>query len=185
MAGRLRRRTEATPGQAFRGRSHKLLPLLALSAILASAGCRPAEARFEATFGSPRDLALAFLSALETRDVERLGALPLSQAEFEREVYPEMPAATSIPVSYVWGDLRQKSQNDLARILSFHGGKSYELEDLSFDGEHTSYETFVVHRRPRLHVRDRATGERKKLALLGSILEYGRRYKLFSYVVSK
>ena len=52
-----------------------------------------------------------------------------------------------------------------------------------FEGGSTAYRKFVVHRKPRLLVRDRATGRRLELALF--VIECGRRNKLFSFVVNR
>lgn len=54
-----------------------------------------------------------------------------------------------------------------------------------FDGGATAYDTFVVHRKPRLFVRQRDSGEQIQLALFGSVIEYEGRYQLFSYVVTR
>lgn len=145
----------------------------------------PRQPRFLETFESPAALARGFLDALEAKDLARLGTLPLSETEFVSEVFPEMPAAGNIPAGYAWQDLRQKSRNELSGILAYHGGKAYDLEQVVFDGGATAYETFVVHRKPRLHVREPGTGVEKQLALFGSVLEYRGRYKLFSYVVNR
>jgi hypothetical protein len=172
------------------GRSVPAFPrLLAAGAAicLAAMGCTAAarEPRFRETFETPAALARGFLHALEVKDVDRLGTLPLSEREFVDEVFPEMPAAGKIPAGFAWQDLRQKSRNELGGILAYHGGKAYDLVGVGFDGGATAYETFVVHRKPRLHVRERGTGVEKQLALFGSVLEHEGRYKLFSYVVNR
>jgi hypothetical protein len=160
-----------------------LLPLAIACGALAGCGTNPA--RFERTFDSPRALAGAVLAALEAKDRTAMESLALSETEFRDQVFPEMPAYGDVPMDYVWGDLRQKSRSELNRILSYHGGHSYTVEDVIFDGGATAYQTFVVHRKPRLVVRERATREQKQLALFGSVIEYGGRYKLFSYVVTR
>jgi len=158
---------------------------LALFGLLACAGCGPAEPRFQQTFDSPRALASAVLAAIEARDRDALESLALSEAEFREEVFPEMPAWGKIPMSYVWGELRQKSRNELSRILAFHGGHAYSVDDVIFDGGATAFETLVVHRKPRLIVHERSTRQQLQLALFGSVIELGGRYKLFSYVVNR
>jgi hypothetical protein len=125
------------------------------------------------------------LLALEAQDRVSLESLALSELEFREQVFPEMPAWGRIPMSYVWSDLRQKSRNELSKILAYHGGRAYSVEDVVFDGGATAYETFVVHRKPRLVVRERTTHEEKQLALFGSVIELDGRYKLFSYVVNR
>lgn len=160
-------------------------PLLALAFLLLGTGCGPRAPRFSHTFESPRALAAAVLAALEAKDRGAMEALALSESEFREQVFPEMPAYGDVPMDFVWGDLKQKSGNELRRILSYHGGRPYELEDVVFDGGATAYDSFVVHRKPRLLVRQRDSGERKELALFGSVIEYEGRYQLFSYVVNR
>src|SRR5687767_8103866 len=65
---------------------------------------------------SSQDLASAVLEALAQRDANRLRALALSEREFRDHVWPELPASRperNLPFSYVWGDLRQKSEESL------------------------------------------------------------------------
>jgi hypothetical protein len=168
----------------------RLLPALAAVGValvvLLAPGLRAARGdRFASTFESPARLAEAVLLAVQARDREMLRALPLSEHEFREEVWPEMPAAGRVPAGLAWEDLRQKGENNLRRVLAELGGRRLAVEQLTFDGGTTAYGTFVVHRKPRLRVRDLDSGERAELALFGSILEHERRYKLFSWVVSR
>jgi hypothetical protein len=160
--------------------------VLVVALAATSAGsCGRRETRFEHTFDSPLALATAVLAAAEARDRAALERLALSESEFRDEVYPEMPAWGRIPLAYVWGDLRQKSQNQVARLLATLGGQSLVVEDVVFDGGATAYRTFVVHRKPRLVIRERSTGAKREMAVFGSVIEYGGRYRLFSYVVNR
>lgn len=156
-----------------------------LAALAGSLACGRGGPRFQQTFESPQALAVAVLSALEAKDEEALQALALSEGEFREVVFPEMPAWGKIPMSYVWGDLRQKSSNQVARLVASLGGQSLAVEDVRFDGGATAYKTFVVHRKPRLVVKERGTGQQRDIAIFGSVIEYEGRYKLFSYVVNR
>jgi hypothetical protein len=171
-------------GERRQARGAFPLVALAFAAVLV-AGCGPRGPRFAHTFDSPEALAVAVLTALDAQDRPALESLALSEAEFREEVFPEMPAWGRISMGYVWRDLRQKSTHELSRILAYHGGRSYSVEDVMFDGGATAYKTFVVHRKPRLVVRERTTQEEKQLTLFGSVIEFGGRYKLFSYVVNR
>ena len=157
--------------------------LVAAAAVFLTA-CGSGESRFGHTFESPEALASEVLRALEARDLERLEALPLSEKEFRDDVFREMPAFGRVPSDYAWRDLRQKSGHSLRRVLDAHGGRAYELKKVLF-GPTTSYRSFVVLRKARLLVRDKATGEEKQVDLFGSVLACSRRYKLFSYVVNR
>jgi len=159
--------------------------VLGLVALAPLAACGPTPERFARSFESQRELAEAFLRALEQRDRARIESLALSREEFKSEAYPEMPAYGSIPAEFAWSQLAARSRYGLSRVLSAHGGRTYELLDLSYQGGHTAYRTFVVHRRTMLRVRDRASGEEATLALFGSILEHRGRFKLFSFNIDR
>ena len=162
--------------------------LVALCLLLAGGCGRPAARDAPSPLGhafeSPEAVAEAVLAALAEEDGPLLLALALSEMEFRTVVWPELPSSRperGLPFEYAWGDLHQKSTNELRRLLARAGGTRYELLDVSFDGESTPYETFTVHRDSRLRVRD-AAGAERELRLFGSVLQRGGEYKLFSYV---
>ena len=137
------------------------------------------------TFDSPEKVAEAVLDALAANDVESLEALALSEMEFRTVVWPELPSSRperGLPFDYAWGDLHQKSNNALRRLIAGEAGRRYHLLAVEFDGESTAYDTYTVHRESRLVVRgaDRAEAQ---LRLFGSVLERNGEFKLFSYVV--
>lgn len=179
--------TPRLPDLGGRLRATGAVPFVAvlLVAALALGACGGGGPRFDQTFDSPRALAAAVLAGLEARDRAALERLALSEEEFREQVFPEMPAWGKIPMEYVWGDLRQKSENQLAGVLDALGGKAFTVEEVLFDGGATAYETFVVHRKPRLVVRERSSGEKRDIAIFGSVIEHEGRYKLFSYVINR
>lgn len=125
------------------------------------------------------------LEALAANDTARLEALALSEIEFRTVVWPELPSSRperGLPFDYAWGDLHQKSTNDLRRLIAREAGRHYDLLAVEFDGESTPYDTYTVHRESRLVVRGEDGAERQ-VRLFGSILERSGAYKLFSYVV--
>lgn len=130
-------------------------------------------------------LAQAVLGALEGRDATALRAAALSEQEFREQVWPELPAARperNLGFSYVWGELRQKSEATLAATLAVYGGQRYELVAIRFLGETTQYESYLVRRKAEVTVKD-AKGAEVQLRLFGSVLEKGGRFKVFSYVL--
>jgi hypothetical protein len=124
------------------------------------------------------------LEAIANRDRPRLEGLALNQEEFREHVWPELPAARperNLPFSYVWGDLRQKSELALSRTISERGGQRYTLEKVTFAGE-TPYPSFTVHRAASLIVRDDSDAE-SSLRICGSMIEKAGAWKVFSYVI--
>ncbi len=134
---------------------------------------------------SPEALAVLVLSALEQRDAVALRRLALSEREFREHIWPELPAARperNLPFSYVWGDLRQKSDGALASTLAEYGGRRFELVSVRATGETTQYSSFLVRRQTELTVRDEG-GNTSQLRLFGSLLAKDGVYKVFSFVV--
>jgi hypothetical protein len=137
------------------------------------------------TAETPSALAGAVLDALQHRDVNRLHALSLDEREFREHVWPDLPAARpdrNLPISYVWGDLRQKSESSLGRVVAAKGGQPLELVSLRFAGGTTAYKSYAVHRQAVMVVKD-GTGAQTEFRAFGSVLEKDGQFKVFSYVV--
>ena len=164
------------------GRARIVLPVLLLVLVCA---CGPPRERFRGTLASPETLTEAFLRALEAGDRRRMESLALSEREFVLEVFPEMPAYGNIPPDLAWSQLAARSLYGLSTVLHAHRGRSWVLEEIVFRGKRTVYQTFVVHREPMLRLRDRRTGEKTEMALFGSLLEHGGRYKLLSFNIDR
>jgi hypothetical protein len=130
---------------------------------------------------------MAVLEALQQRDVGSLRSLALTEQEFRDHVWPELPAARperNLPFSYVWGDLHLKSETFLARTVEEHGGRRYTLVDVRFEGESTTYPSYVVHRQTVLRARDESGGE-VDLRVFGSSVVKDGSWKVFSYVAEE
>ena len=84
-------------------------------------------------------------------------------------------------MSYVWGDLHQKSQIRLAATLHEQRGRRYTLESVTFAGA-TDYPHFRVHRNATFAVRDQA-GAVSQIHVCGSMIEKDGAWKVFSYVI--
>lgn len=130
-------------------------------------------------------LGVEVLAALETGDIGRLDELALNELEFRTVVWPELPSsqpARGVPFDYAWQDLYQKSTNERRRTVHRHGGQRLTLVGIEFTDETTVYETFVVHRDSLVTVRT-ASGQEQRVRLFGAVLQRGREFKVFSYVV--
>jgi hypothetical protein len=155
-----------------------------LTALLI-AGCSRSPASLPNSHDSPEALARAVLEAIERRDVQSLNSLAINEQEFQAHVWPELPASRPerrLPFSYVWGDLHQKSNAALTQTLARHGGRKHTLLGMNFVGETTSHETYRVHRKSEVTLRD-GEGHEHTARLFGSALEEGGRFKVFSYVI--
>ena len=138
------------------------------------------------THASASALASAVLDALARSDRVALDALALNETEFRDHVWPQLPASRperNLPFSYVWGELRQKSEQALTSVLSREGGKRYELIEVRFAAD-SDYRTYRVHREATFHVRD-TSGAELDLRVCGSMIEQDGSWKVFSYVVGE
>lgn len=157
--------------------------LLVVATLLAGAGCTRVPP-LAGTHESPDAVVRAVLDALAARDQAALTALVLTEQEFKDHVWPHLPAARperNLPFSYVWGDLHQKSQQNLSRSVREFGGRRLRLTRVSFSGK-TAYPGSVVHREAVATVTDEK-GYTVDVRVCGSLIEQDGRWKVFSYVV--
>ena len=155
--------------------------MLLVALVCTSCGSAPP---LRNTHATPDALAAAVLAAVEQRDQATLEGLALSEQEFRDHVWPQLPASRperNLPFSYVWGDLRQKSEAGLDTAMAEHGGRDYELVGVEFDDE-TDYTDYRVHRDAAFRVRDKG-GTVTTVRLCGSMIEMEGAWKVFSYVV--
>lgn len=137
------------------------------------------------TFESPEALAQGVLDAMARRDVARLKALALSEAEFRDHVWPELPASRperNVPFDYAWSQMKQHSDGALEGTVARYGGRSLRFVRTRYTGETTNYQSFAVMRESEVVAADES-GRELVLQLFGSAMLKDGRYKLFSFVV--
>lgn len=151
--------------------------------LLTLPGCTPAPRPLQHTRETPAALAAAVVAAVSAGDEAALASLALSEQEFRDHIWPALPAARperNLPFSYVWGDLRQKSDAGLRASIERYRGQNLALVDVRF-GEATVYDGSTVHRDTVFEVRT-AEGATEDVRLCGSMVEQAGRWKVFSYV---
>jgi hypothetical protein len=164
------------------GRCRSCVSLLLLLAVLS--GCQSSPPPLGGTRESAIGLARDVLQALAAGDTAALESLALSEQEFRDHVWPDLPAARperNLPFSYVWGDLKQKSDTSLRGSLRRMRERSLTLIDVRFGGE-SVYGRSRVHRDSVFVVRS-PDGATEDLEVCGSLIERDGRWKVFSYVV--
>jgi hypothetical protein len=158
-------------------------PAVFVLMLLAAAACASSTPLADGA-ASPDTLARAVLEAVRTNDRARLAALAVSEREFREHVWPRLPASRperNLPFSYVWGDLRQKSDLALTGTIEQYRGRLFSLRKVSFT-DVTDHVDYKVHREATFRVRD-STGNESDLRVCGSFLEQDGIWKVFSYVV--
>lgn len=178
--------TEAVVFGVPKGRALRRAALtLALAAsILALTGCGSPPALAN-TLSSDEATAHAVLDALERRDAAALMALSVSQEEFERIVWPTLPASrpeVGMPSSYVWQDTFARSRAHLDATLRQWGGRRLQLVRVEFVGSTTDHGVYSLSRKTRLVVRDE-TGAESTVRLFGSIIRQRGGSKIYSFIV--
>jgi hypothetical protein len=161
----------------------QLRPAVFVLILLAAVACGSSTPLADGA-ASPEALARAVLEAIRTNDRAGLVRLAVSEREFREHVWPRLPASRperKLPFSYVWGDLRQKSDAALATTIQRYRGRLFEVRNVSFS-EATDYVEYKVHREATFGVRD-STGNESDLRVCGSLLEKDGVWKVFSYVV--
>jgi hypothetical protein len=126
----------------------------------------------------------AFLAALRARDRDTLAAQVLTETEFLKYVWPQLPASrpdVGMPAERAWADQAQKNDLFLTQTLAEHGGRRCTLLAVSFEGAATAYESFTIHPGTRLDIREGS--EAREVRLFGSMIESGGRWKIYSFVV--
>lgn len=169
----------------FRHRIRLLLSLLTLSSVVIACGTAPPPESYTGLSATKEAAAQAVVDALAARDVERLTALAVTEVEFRRHIYPELPASApevNMPVDYLWADTNMKSRGQLARTLEEHGRRAMTVESVRFGGRPTEYDGFTIHPDTYVTVRD-AAGATRELRLFGSMIETATGWKVYSYIV--
>jgi hypothetical protein len=158
---------------------------VATAAVICQVSCSQSSSLLGNAHPSSQALATAVLDGIARRDTTALRSLALNEQEFREHIWPELPASRperNLPFSYVWGDLRQKSETSLTQTMARLGGRRYTLVTVRFAGETTRYPSYTVYRETVLKVRD-DQGIEADLRIFGSSLEKDDTWKVFSYVV--
>ncbi len=166
---------------------HQAIPGFFLLVILLVAACStppPASVPLTPSYDSKEAAATAFLQALVARDRDTLATQVVSESEFLKHIWPALPASApqvGMSSDRAWADQAQRNALFLSRTFGEHGGRRYELVAVRFDGPPTTYDSFTIHPKTTLDVRD-GNGV-QDLELFGSMIESGGRWKIYSYVV--
>lgn len=167
---------------ATRPAARAVLALVGASVVAAACGAPPPLAD---TSASAEEVMRHVLIALARTDRPRLEALAITEQEFKDHVWGHLPAARperNLPMSYVWGDLRQKSHASLARALQTVDGRALELVRVRFAAPPRRYGPLVVYGGTTVVVRG-PDGTAEDLRVCGSLVERDGRWKVFSYVI--
>ncbi|MBK9753094.1 MAG: hypothetical protein IPO88_06225 [Nannocystis sp.] len=134
--------------------------------------------------GSLDAIGQAVVDGLNNRDEAALSALLLTEPDFKGRLFAVLanhPNAAQMGPDLLWDMQRRGGADELARALERFGGQ--DLRYVGLEPERVEVGPGVrFHRRPLLVV-DERRGERRKLQVLGSIVEHlpSGSFKLITY----
>ena len=151
------------------------------SPAAAPAGPQQPASRLSGALPSLHALGESVLEAVREKDPKRFAAIRITKVEYAEFLYPEFPAsdpAQNKPASFLWMLLDSTSRSGINDALGEYGRQDFELiEARAADGIET-YESFRLHDRIVLKVRDRSTGKEGTLLFLGHAVEMDGGFKL-------
>jgi hypothetical protein len=178
--------TSQLQGGSRQGASYRTCVSAGLALLLGTLAACGTSRSLEPSYDSPNAVAQAVVDGMSRKDVAELSRLAVTEDEFRDLVWPRQPGSRperNLPWTYVWRDLAAKSRGQLlARVSEWPAQGRLTVEQVTFDGETTDYDTYRVFRASRLTLRD-ATGRLITARIFGSIIEQRGRFKVFSYVV--
>jgi len=116
----------------------------------------------------------AVVAGLAVEDREALAALLIDRRDFQGRLFDALsnhPAAAQMGPALLWDMQVREGADELDRALRQHGGRPLVLLSIEVDAVERR-QGVVIHRRPRLRVVDRASGEVLTLQILGSVIEH-------------
>ncbi len=168
-------------------RGFRFPPGVLVALLLSGLFAEPAAAErrvLEAAASSPMELADRFLDYLADGDIGKIQELGLTEDEFRKFVYPELPAADPIrntSAEFVWNQLFIRSQSSLHGAFNQLAGRRLTLKDMRFASGTEPYDSYVVHKESVLIVEDEDGVEHTE-RLFGSVLELDGQFKIYSFV---
>jgi hypothetical protein len=139
--------------------------------------------RFTNARASQEELAQAVLHSIAVGDIKAMQALSISKEEFQRFVWPELPASnpkTNLPLDFVWNELYYRSMIRMERSFDDLKGKNLELIRVVHRGKIAEYKSFLVYQDMEVVIRE-AGGEETPYRLFGTLIEMDGVWKVFSY----
>jgi len=142
------------------------------------------DAQFNGMQPSLDALGKRFLEALAHSDRDELREIAITKDEFERNVWPKLPASepgSNLTADWVWNQYAMKNKASFDILMSRYGGRELEYAGIEFRGETRDYGDFLLHMESVLHVLD--GGQEKQVRLFGSVIEEAGQYKIYGFVV--
>ena len=155
--------------------------LSALFVYSSFVGCE--KRAWQKSLGSPDQLGLAVVDALNRKDIEQLDHLRVQREEYLDWVWPAFPASrppNNFPGDFAWSNLNKKCHIGMKKWIAHFGGHNLKFVDIRFDRPSETYEGFQLLRGTVLTLQNVA-GEKRELQILGSVVVKNDRYKLLSY----
>jgi len=143
----------------------------------------PAVSQETGWYDSQEALVQGVVQTATKGDADALRVFRVDQAEHQHLLWPHFDSSDpylNIPHDFAYTNLgggSKQGQRSLAKLLS---GGTWTVVEIRFDKPDDVYPTFVLHQGTEVILAGE-DGKRIETDLLGSVVEYGGRYKLLSY----
>ena len=138
--------------------------------------------RLENSFSSAEKLTEEFLAVLKDGDVQAMERIAADREEFERLVWPHLPASrpgTNLTPEFVWRQSQIKSLSSLSATMGRYGQTDIRLIKVDLSGEVREYGELRLYMEPAVQVA--IDGVEKRIRLFGSMMLLDGEYKIYSY----
>ena len=160
------------------------IPCLLLTGLLVYSGWVGCEKQgWTDSLDSPDQLGLAVVEALNRKDIEALNRLRVQREAYLGWIWPAFPASrppNNFPGDFAWSNLNKKCNIGMKKWIARYGGHNLKFVGIRFDRPQETYDGFQLLRGTVLTLQN-ATGEKRDLEILGSVVVKDDRYKLLSY----
>lgn len=138
--------------------------------------------RLDKSFNSVEKLTEEFLVALQNEDLQTMKEIAANQEEFERLLWPHLPASrpgTNLTPEFVWRQSQIQSLSSLRSTMDRYKGSDLNLIRVELSGEVRDYGELKLFMEPVVIVS--VEGVEKKVDLFGAVMRLDGEYKIYSY----
>lgn len=134
-------------------------------------------------FGSIEELSRSFLAALQEGDLPAMREMAVDREEFERLIWPHIPASrpgSNLTVEFVWRQAQLNSLSGLRETVDrFSLARNIELVRVDLTGEAREYGEVRLLMRPWIVLS--VDGHEKRVEMFGAVMLHDSKYKIYSY----
>ncbi|HSR68834.1 MAG TPA: hypothetical protein VLU25_12925 [Acidobacteriota bacterium] len=132
---------------------------------------------------SIESLARHFLDVLREGDRGQIKALALTREEFEKFIYPALPASqpgSGLSADFLYNQSLLRSLGGLQKVMAWHARRKYEFRGIRFQDGVKEYKGFTIHKSAMLSIEDER-GNVREVQLFDGVLEMDGEFKIYGF----